>query len=74
MRRADDALENSVAEKRERDWRARPGIPTSQIKIGASAPCRELEDQMKIWNKPQVREQAVGLEVTSYLPAEIDII
>jgi coenzyme PQQ precursor peptide PqqA len=29
---------------------------------------------MKIWNKPQVREQAVGLEVTSYLPAEIDII
>jgi len=29
---------------------------------------------MKVWNKPQVREQAVGLEVTSYLPAEIDII
>jgi coenzyme PQQ precursor peptide PqqA len=29
---------------------------------------------MKSWNKPQVREQAVGLEVTSYLPAEIDII
>ncbi|MDX2257963.1 MAG: pyrroloquinoline quinone precursor peptide PqqA [Hyphomicrobiaceae bacterium] len=29
---------------------------------------------MKIWNKPQVREQNVGLEVTSYLPAEIDII
>jgi coenzyme PQQ precursor peptide PqqA len=29
---------------------------------------------MKIWNKPQVREQEVGLEVTSYLPAEIDII
>ena len=29
---------------------------------------------MKIWNKPQVREQAVGLEVTSYLPAEIEII
>ncbi len=32
------------------------------------------EDAMKIWNKPQVREQEVGLEVTSYLPAEIDII
>jgi len=32
------------------------------------------EDVMKIWNKPQVREQEVGLEVTSYLPAEIDII
>jgi coenzyme PQQ precursor peptide PqqA len=29
---------------------------------------------MKIWNNPQVSEQAVGLEVTSYLPAEIDII
>jgi coenzyme PQQ precursor peptide PqqA len=29
---------------------------------------------MKIWNKPQVSEQAIGLEVTSYLPAEIDII
>jgi coenzyme PQQ precursor peptide PqqA len=29
---------------------------------------------MKTWNKPHVREQAVGLEVTSYLPAEIDII
>jgi coenzyme PQQ precursor peptide PqqA len=33
-----------------------------------------MEDIMKIWNTPQVREQAVGLEVTSYLPAEIDII
>jgi coenzyme PQQ precursor peptide PqqA len=32
------------------------------------------EEIMKIWNKPQVREQEVGLEVTSYLPAEIDII
>jgi coenzyme PQQ precursor peptide PqqA len=29
---------------------------------------------MKIWNKPQVREHEVGLEVTSYMPAEIDII
>lgn len=29
---------------------------------------------MKIWSSPQVREQSVGLEVTSYLPAEIDII
>jgi coenzyme PQQ precursor peptide PqqA len=32
------------------------------------------EDTMKTWMKPQVREQEVGLEVTSYLPAEIDII
>ena len=29
---------------------------------------------MKVCSKPQVREQEVGLEVTSYLPAEIDII
>lgn len=29
---------------------------------------------MKTWTKPAVREQEVGLEVTSYLPAEIDII
>lgn len=38
-----------------------------------SSPFTE-EKIMKIWNKPQVREQEVGLEVTSYLPAEIDII
>ena len=29
---------------------------------------------MKTWTKPAVREQEVGLEVTSYRPAEIDII
>ena len=29
---------------------------------------------MKTWMKPSVREQEVGLEVTSYMPAEIDII
>ena len=29
---------------------------------------------MKIWTKPEVREQEVGLEVTSYLTAEIDVI
>ena len=29
---------------------------------------------MKTWSKPAVREQEVGLEVTSYLPAEIDVI
>jgi len=26
----------------------------------------------KVWNKPQVTEEQVGLEVTSYLPAEVD--
>ena len=29
---------------------------------------------MKVWKKPAVREQEVGLQVTSYMPAEIDII
>jgi coenzyme PQQ precursor peptide PqqA len=38
-----------------------------------SSPLKE-ETPMKIWNRPQVRDQEVGLEVTSYLPAEIDII
>lgn len=28
---------------------------------------------MKLWMRPRVREEEVGLEVTSYLPAEIDI-
>ena len=32
------------------------------------------EVPMKTWTKPAVREQEVGLEVTSYLPAEIDVI
>ena len=32
------------------------------------------KNPMKIWNMPVVREQEVGLEVTSYLPAEIDLI
>ena len=27
---------------------------------------------MKEWHKPEVVEQDVGMEVTSYLPAEID--
>ena len=39
-----------------------------------SAPTVLMEDIMKTWTKPAVREQEVGLEVTSYLPAEIDLI
>jgi coenzyme PQQ precursor peptide PqqA len=33
-----------------------------------------MEEPMKTWSKPEVREQEVGLEVRSYLPAEIDLI
>lgn len=29
---------------------------------------------MKEWTTPKVSESTVGLEVTSYIPAEIDII
>ena len=29
---------------------------------------------MKTWMKPAVREQEVGLEVTSYMPAGIDLV
>jgi coenzyme PQQ precursor peptide PqqA len=29
---------------------------------------------MKNWSIPTVTEAAVGLEVTSYLPAEIDLV
>lgn len=36
------------------------------------APETNWEETMRIWSKPQVSEQEVGLEVTSYLPAEID--
>lgn len=39
--------------------------------IGRTKKWRKI---MKTWTKPAVREQEVGLEVTSYLPAEIDVI
>jgi len=29
---------------------------------------------MKTWTAPSIKEVAVGLEVTSYLPAEIDLV
>lgn len=29
---------------------------------------------MKTWSKPAVTESQVGLEVTSYMPAEIDLV
>jgi coenzyme PQQ precursor peptide PqqA len=56
------------------DWTCggQSGIPTtlntclSKYETGGNA--------MKTWTKPAVREQEVGLEVTSYLPAEIDVI
>ena len=51
--------------------------PAGGPSAGPSSFGRHLADKeevMKVWNKPAVREQEVGLEVTSYMPAEIDII
>jgi len=47
---------------------------TSGEERSALYPLFEGGNIMKLWSKPAVREQEVGLEVTSYLPAEIDII
>ena len=45
------------------------------IEVGTPRNPNQLKEIiMKIWNKPQVREQAVGMEVTAYLPADIDLI
>lgn len=44
------------------------------VENGAKASFQSWRNPMKIWNKPQVSEQAVGLEVTSYMSADIDII
>ena len=53
-----------------------PYIHVRTGRAGGPLVVRTLEEEkiMKTWMKPSVREQEVGLEVTSYLPAEIDII
>lgn len=39
----------------------------------ASPKSNKPEGSMKLeWHKPEVTEQEVGLEVTSYLPAKLD--
>jgi len=52
----------------------RSELPYTRWKWTGSPPVLQEEEAMKVWSKPAVREQEVGLEVTSYLPAEIDII
>lgn len=49
------------------------GPSAGSVTLGTQLTVME-ETIMKIWSKPAVREQEVGLEVTSYLPAEIDVI
>ena len=51
-----------------------PMWPSAGSAAKASGRPHWRKTKMKIWSKPEVREQEVGLEVTSYLPAEIDII
>ena len=55
------------------DWIGRPAAGTS-LNIEHDASSSNRRRTMKTWTKPAVREQEVGLEVTSYLPAEIDVI
>ena len=49
---------------------AHAGNATGRDALGI--PRRLGERHMKTWHKPEVTEQEVGLEVTSYLPAELD--
>jgi coenzyme PQQ precursor peptide PqqA len=75
QRRAAGQLENLISFSRKRDLKL-SAIPPTLIVIGHT-PVLEpysMETIMKTWMKPTVREQEVGLEVTSYLPAEIDLI
>ena len=39
---------------------------------GPSSPQQEMERVMNEWLKPQIQESEAGMEVTSYLPAELD--
>jgi coenzyme PQQ precursor peptide PqqA len=60
-----------MAIRRKYDWREfRASTRNHALKFSDFT----MEETMKTWTKPEVREQEVGLEVTSYLPAEIDII
>jgi coenzyme PQQ precursor peptide PqqA len=45
---------------------ARPGSASSR-----SQHMQEETDMKEAWTKPEVTEQEVGLEVTSYLPADL---
>ena len=53
------------------DWHL---LPLEHTKAPLSVDNHSWRKTMKTWSKPEVREQEVGLEVTSYLPAEIDLI
>jgi len=57
------------------------GVPGKQIPDSAKhirlhrpclAPTSEGDLQMREWHKPTIEETESGMEVTSYLPAELD--
>lgn len=65
-----------MQKSRKRDWTLSP-VFTIFLGMGEQDALAQNPDGghiMKTWTKPAVREQEVGLEVTSYLPAEIDVI
>jgi len=44
----------------------------SRYQIQCADPLRNKETTMKTWFKPEITETEAGMEVTSYLPAELD--
>jgi coenzyme PQQ precursor peptide PqqA len=73
QRRQGQSSVNLIDFSRECDWTLSTGI-ARLCALGTQCSLSLMEDTMKTWTKPAVREQEVGLEVTSYLPAEIDLI
>lgn len=59
---------------RDWDWTLSASCVIRLHRGNGTFPKSLMEDTMKTWTKPEIREQEVGLEVTSYLPAEIDLI
>ena len=52
------------------DWSS--SVPHIAFLLGTCT-ATQVEDTMKLeWELPEVCEEEVGLEVTSYLPAELD--
>jgi len=47
-------------------------VEGTQPELGAFFIGANWRNRMTEWHKPEVTEQEVGLEVTSYLPAELD--
>jgi coenzyme PQQ precursor peptide PqqA len=55
-----------------RPRRRPPSTRGTQPELDAFFIGANWRNRMTEWHKPEVTEQEVGLEVTSYLPAELD--